>query len=421
MKKSFSDRIRQHRPEWDKEGFWSQLEPDLPRPTKRRLPLWWWLGGIALLLLAVWGIYPNQGTPRLQAMPIPLRSAAATAAKPSGAAVAGAASNKESMSAQKQPADITYKRLPFPTSAQPVTAELPAAAKDMATAALGLEPNNLEEVKGAYFDPVSRIAQPEFAPKAMTPNSDTTFGLHLSKPVQSSAASRWFQSLYAEAAYATRQREAPSDLLPFLEEREGQLREAVTLGYSVGYEHSSGWFAQAGLELQQRRELLHWEGVVDSSAIVRDIDQAFAYTNPNGQIVYQSGEVEVTELTRRSIVQQNYFHSLAMPLDIGYRYRTGRWSWQVQAGLRFNLWHRFSGKWVTPDNQVLNTTMVNEVVLNPDLGVGWSASSGAAYQAWPKSEVFAQLRFQRNTSSLVRRYNLQHEIWGLQLGLRSYF
>jgi hypothetical protein len=31
MKDSFKNKLKQHRPEWDKDAFWAELEPELPK------------------------------------------------------------------------------------------------------------------------------------------------------------------------------------------------------------------------------------------------------------------------------------------------------------------------------------------------------------------------------------------------------
>ena len=51
--------LEQHQTQWDEEGLWQAIEPQLPKPRKRRPLLFFYFLGVAVLLGAVAVLIPS--------------------------------------------------------------------------------------------------------------------------------------------------------------------------------------------------------------------------------------------------------------------------------------------------------------------------------------------------------------------------
>jgi hypothetical protein len=303
-----------------------------------------------------------------------------------------------------QPTERTPAKPTSPAlSALPATT-MPGDARQMLKATT---PDQLPSIPLLTLAPQERILP--LAPSSTLFNKKTT--------------GQWYHDISIRLAQPVRHFNNSTTNLQNKKEQEESLREVVTAGYLIGFRHSSGLYAQAGLQLQQRREYLQWQGIIDSSAVSRNINQAYFFFDQSGQAAYRSGEREATQITRRFITQQNYYRMINVPLQIGYTYQYQRWAGFAEAGVTLNLLHTFSGKFIDANHQVQEQQTVNQEILQRNLGLGWSAGLGVAYQLRPKIDIYLKADYQQFRQSIHQGQGYQqwYGNWGIAVGLRRGF
>jgi len=438
MKDSFKNKLKQHRPDWDKEAFWAELEPELPQKPRRRFAWWMWMlpAGLIIVSSAAWYSYA-QNIQHGYKPSMPITSFAIP--------VSGDLVTSTTIHSKQQPQAVVLEETTT-GSITPTITDQKTNKQNPYQKAEGLAPGlaPLQSVNNTQILEPLLSAHPTILPTQMLKNRSRSRNVAITSqlpllPIQNlvssedelpialspelstkNSAGQWYQIYTLGVAQPTRRfRHATSEIRE-KKEQEESLREVITADYLIGYRHSSGWYAHAGLELQQRLELLQWQGLVDSSLVNQNINRAYFIYDQNGQPAYQAGELEVTQLTRRFITQQNYYRMVNLPVQLGYEYRHRRWSGFAQAGLHLNLLHRFSGKFIDADNQVQEAATVNQIILRRNLGLGWSAGLGASYHLLPELELFLQADYQEFSRSIYREqeYGQWYGNWGLKVGLR---
>jgi opacity protein-like surface antigen len=436
MKNSFKDKLKQHQPEWDKEAFWTELEPALPEKDRRRRFAWWrWLlpAGLLVFGLAAWHAYAVQhadstsSSLRSFAIAVPGELLSTSSSSPTQqVATTMPEKHANNITARKAADSTTDQRAPLQKERDAASEPAPIQGMDkdrLSPPAFALPsspistaiPNALPQKKdlGVLDQAPALPVKPVAGPKHTLPTA------LLPSPPAEKADAQWYQSFSLGIAQPVRHFRNAQPEVQEAKQQQESLREVSTVAYLIGYRHPSGLYAQAGLQVQQRRELLQWEGVIDSSSIEQNSDRAYFIYDQNGQPDYQSGPLQVLQLTRRRITQQNYYRMLNLPVQLGYTYRHQRWSGFAEAGVSFNLFHSFSGKFIDADNQVQDQQTINQDLLQRRLGVGWSAALGASYQLTPAVSIYLKAEHQQFRRALYQGqgYGQWYGNWGLSIGV----
>ena len=109
-------------------------------------------------------------------------------------------------------------------------------------------------------------------------------------------------------------------------------------GLRVGYEHQSGITGRTGLHYTLVNEVFRQE----SRTIRTSIDSIF---DSNGDLVRVD---TIREIGTRTKQTQNRYHTIDIPLLIGYRIDNGNWDIGIQAGPVFNIAFNAKGDMIDP-------------------------------------------------------------------------
>lgn len=133
--------------------------------------------------------------------------------------------------------------------------------------------------------------------------------------------------------------------------------EEVLSGYAadimVHYELLPKLSVGTGLDVTQLNERIEWNGVTDieQTVVMSDSASYFVYL---GTSYYLPGNVIETTTTIRNLRHYNKIHSWSVPLELVYEPIDKDWfSINLRGGFKYNFIHRANGKFVNPDNQIV--------------------------------------------------------------------
>jgi hypothetical protein len=440
MKDSFKHKLKQHRPEWDKEAFWADLESDLPKKPRKRRFLWWiWisLAGLTISGAAMWYIYQlNQHTsePSIteqlrivtgpeNILPTPTDT---SAQQIQGSIYKGETNTKNNpvnaveMQRTDQKSGHSIPEPSYFKTVRDTQAVHSVITDDSSSFSTKKAIEETSDHPMALMNQIpTLLTSIAFNEQPIIPRGE----VQLTPSPDEKSSGKWYQRFSLGIAKPVRHfRNAYPELINKKKREEG-LREVITANYLAGYSHHSGIYIQAGLQIQQRRELLQWSGIEDSSSVERMIDRAYFIYDQNGQTTYGSGDRPVIQIRRRSIIQQNYYRLVNLPIQMGYEYGYKRWSGFVEAGLDINLLHTFSGKFIDINNQVKEQQVANPQIIQRQLGIGWSTGFGVTYKLLPETDIFLKVNHQQFRRSIHQNqtYDQWNTNWGLAVGVRKGF
>ncbi len=173
------------------------------------------------------------------------------------------------------------------------------------------------------------------------------------------------------------------ELLEKRKETETSL-ESLRGGFAVRFNHNSGVYLKAGLEVGRLRERLDFSVGQDTSYTLENqiIDWEI---NTNGDSIPIFGTQTVTISSQKSWKVFNEFTTFDVPVLIGYQQAFGNWGVYGEAGAIFNLS-------LTKDGMILDgnpTPSELEPFFQSQNGIHLTAGFGVSYKITDKVYVFA--------------------------------
>ena len=198
------------------------------------------------------------------------------------------------------------------------------------------------------------------------------------------------------------------------------LRMGMNAGVRLSYYLPTGLFARAGLHYQQVNELFD---LIDATSI-RDIITIDSIFDTNGQFIRVDRDTVTTTGTR---IKKTYnrFHTVDIPLLVGYQIEHGDWSYGIQAGPVINIAFSKKGDILTPNGVPGSFGDSNDPDYNPvfkdNLGLGVYGAGFIQRRIGENLFAFAEPHVLHRIKSItLDGYPIEHRqtVGGLALGVR---
>lgn len=184
--------------------------------------------------------------------------------------------------------------------------------------------------------------------------------------------------------------ETATDLLEARENMETPL-EQINLGFNLRHQIKAGFYLQSGLiwsrlsESNNYKELAS-ETKLEGGHVILEI------TQPNSDVLFQTGEALVTYDTIRTYEVYNTYDKWDLPIGLGYQKSFGKWCIEGDVNFVLNLNHTFKGYLINEELDKLRKG-------NPfakRIGLRTFASIGAGYEFNKKLTLWLKPNFDLN-------------------------
>jgi len=231
-----------------------------------------------------------------------------------------------------------------------------------------------------------------------------------------------FAEVYAGPGFSTRNLTSRAeDVSAYIAQRDSTESSKMTwnAGLRVGYLHRSGVSLRIGAHYTQAIELFDYVNGSWSQWITQ-LDTIF---DGGGNIV-SIDTVLVNQTGKRVKTTHNRYHTIDIPVLLGYQVQQGNWSYGIQAGPVFNITSIKKGDILSPAGDPVSISDDNDMeypAFKDKLGLSIYASAHLAkrigYRTWLYAEPYFQKRLSAITLDSYPIDQRQSHI-GLSLGLR---
>ncbi|MEO1518260.1 MAG: hypothetical protein AAFV95_24785 [Bacteroidota bacterium] len=443
----------------DKAELWQAIESELPPEEKERKFLLWWFAGAALLGIALLLIFlpgPTQEAVQPPSSAFAQKPAQEPLSSPSDAPVENALTKEAKTEAAK---DVVFSEAstdskenrtalstppPQTPDANPSTASSSSgqnqqaviAMEDQTTApsqkpkaplltsnevadkqdkntvpprtAIGLSPAiqfknpGLLPTTSPEEQAIPTVSLPDWPPKTQTP--------------------KWQMSLSAGYLSSRRQYNSGNATVRNLKEQNETELPGWGMNYLVQYRILPKLSIGLGLEYQQLRERIDWEGVTDvrQTAVESDSASFFIYQSVR---VFHPGTLSRTETDYTRLRDYNDIHRLSLPIELQFDlWQRGKWGIGLQAGGKINLINWASGRFVTADDEVLDVQRSKQLFRKRG-GHALYGGLRLAYRLGQQWGISWQGQYERQLSDVYREgdFGYRYGLWAQRLGVNWRF
>ncbi len=173
-----------------------------------------------------------------------------------------------------------------------------------------------------------------------------------------------------------------------------------TLDFRI--KHRSGIYLQTGLEYARMASRYYKKTTLQEDYILSNGIQKI-YTNyQTGDSIAVYGPITLTNISESTKTRFNNFHTLNIPLMIGYQSNRGPWSWGAEAGVLVNAYFKKSGSISDRGFELYKLEQDEQNWFKNNLGLRPMVAVHAGYRIRPDWEIYLspQYRFPINMSSV---------------------
>jgi len=198
--------------------------------------------------------------------------------------------------------------------------------------------------------------------------------------------------------------------------------DAVRIGLDLRWQHKSGFYIKPGVEYEQINE--RFDYVFTRDTVLDQADQIVATVyDINGTPSDSIGTARVVERYTLDKEIYNRYHSIDIPILIGYASQKNKFGWFVEGGASMNLWFKARGQIVDFAGSDIRLTD-NADLFKPRTGISLIGSIGLSYQLTEQFNLSLSPSIKYHLGSISSDENLIDQKYtnvGLQLGLRYHW
>ncbi len=216
----------------------------------------------------------------------------------------------------------------------------------------------------------------------------------------------------------------PGDSSDYLQARLGteEALEYVSGSLLAGVEHSSGFYALAGLGYTRINERFYTSGSrTEYDSIPDGIVEIFI--DSNGDSLITRGSVPVTRYITYRKRTYNQYTLFDVPVLLGYQWQQDRWSLGAEGGVFVNLALQSKGDIMAEDGSILSLENTEDI-MRPRVGLSYFGSLRLGYALNDKTQLSLapSLRvFSGSFTEKEYRLSQKYTLVGLNIGLRRRF
>ncbi|MEN0049617.1 MAG: hypothetical protein AAF806_21330 [Bacteroidota bacterium] len=397
--------LEQHQTQWDEEELWQGIEPQLPKPRKRRPLLFFYFLGVAVLLGTVAVLIPTPDAEQSEPF----------VSKPSTTDVASLVDSSRRASNTSIPTSIlatnndkSKAKSSTSTSSLPIqkTQPIEPLAQQSSTAATpkpitALSQSPLEELvvpmmKENSLEPIA--TQQQFQALHRLPIQALPVAVPKIEGVQ--LKNQYPQigiSPYMTIALTHRTFNALSDAATGKIDTRRQLEQALEsmeMGILLDLQFNKNWAFQFGLARQQISERFEWSDINQRKFSIQS-DSAYFYLDGQNQKQYLEGKIEAVETRTRLVRNYNRFTLYNIPLLVRYSKRDQRFGWHLSGGAIVNFRTTFEGRLLENASILESTDIEAQGIYQSTVGLAWQLGAGIDYQLTPRSQLSLLLHHRR--------------------------
>ena len=169
--------------------------------------------------------------------------------------------------------------------------------------------------------------------------------------------------------------------------------EALHGALNFQVKHRSGVYLQTGLEYARMATRYYKKTQKIDDAIYPDGIKRI-YTNfQTGDTTWVLGPVPFQEISESTKTRYNNFHTLNIPLMVGYQLSQKKWSFGIEAGVLVNAYLQKSGSIAAQDLELYNLGMDEQNWFKNNLGIRPMVAIQAGYRIRPDWEIYLSPQF----------------------------
>ncbi len=452
MDNHFKQKLDQHHVEWDKEGLWEELEPQLPQPKSPWRSYWWILLPL-LFIPTCWGEFSQSANTtasteetseevlhsisvedqdQMVTQTVQLADSPESRKQDEVSIASGSITTASSTMVTNEALDIETPNsidavpnsaranaVQVPTQILTTKSNTPAKAANIATTSwTHLRPQRealvVEFIENAPFTTV--VSQNETDPT--TP--DVILPLpSLHQPVDPPVKGM-FINAHAGAGTLSRQINTnPLDPVAFEQLTRDKDREtpelALNVNLEVGFRHRSGLSIRTGLGYQQLHETFIFDEVIRTDMVVTSFDRARYFVKPSGDTLFLSGPGLATEVEARRIKHANRMTYYQIPLYLGYNIPKNRFDFELAAGVNYLLTHQYSGR--TSEGELFD--IVNDPTFTLKSHWGYGMRLGVNYELFGSTHLYLAAQYTKSPEFIRGEASQSYQSFGLQFGVQQ--
>lgn len=406
-------------------GMWESIEARLPAPRRDRRPVFFWIGGAGVLAVAsfLWWKMDSAIQHEMRATETVDMETAYNPPTEALAIPVSVESNKINDN------DLTVSAIPTGTRYTDARSHTGNATRRMQNEHAHHETSLIET------DEVQHSISPRLPEDAEMLPSSTMLLSHVRKwktpdpPTgcydfgdRSGLNGKWFVEGYTGPSFPTKQLTSRSeDVSSYIAMRNASEFTKLSWhgGVRGGFRHHSGLSVRTGAHYTHVHEVFdYYNGSVTQT--FQRIDSVF---DAGGNIIRIDTTI-VTQRGQRIKRTHNRFHSIDIPLLIGYEITHLDWNYGIQAGPVFNVAFATRGDILAPDSEPVSISSNNPnayPAFRDNLGVGFYASVHIGRQISDRLLLYGEPYLHRCSRSLTQDsypVDQRQTLFGLSAGLR---
>ena len=167
---------------------------------------------------------------------------------------------------------------------------------------------------------------------------------------------------------------------------------------------------------------MQYEGIIKAERSTVWNERAGYFMDANNERIWVGDSVLQTDVYTRHLKVKQVHSLLDVPVLLEYSMPLSSFHLSLQAGSVFNVYHRFSGKVLSQDSDIVDHDD-QEIYCNR-VGLSWRGALRLSRSLGLKNEVYVQVQYTHGTGSFLRDDYPLRAMYGrpgINMGLRHYF
>lgn len=188
--------------------------------------------------------------------------------------------------------------------------------------------------------------------------------------------------------------------------------------FNLGYQHSSGWSLQSGIDYQEIKEVFKFK----EETVERMIKDTIAYfiVDTNRDTTFFNDSILVNRTTTWNVRHFNTHKFVSIPIQLGYQFQMKKATFVTRLGVSYTFAHSYKGRfnYIFSDgsNQVIFNNMELDYALKDRIGL--QLALALEYPVMNYHQFFIQSSFRRSPSMTLGDSQQQYHSISLGAGFK---